>query len=808
MIKKLLFLWFLPVLLIFIPHLICGQACPASVSIEATSTTAICENETITFTAKPDGGTNLNYQWKVNGSPRGTGKTIHIQGLKDKDIVKVEVSSSDAPGCKKSSNELPITVYPNITGTAKIKASNRNICPGETVNFSITTLTPQSSGTTYKWQLTRNGNSSVISTSNNLSSDIFKEGDEIVLLVESGVPCVAPFASNTIEITQKIGPPAAPGLISGETSVCPGSKVSYSVSEVNGASEYIWMLPTGWTGFSKTHNINVTPGTGSGNIRVKAKNNCGESKEQILAVSSRGAIPESPEEIFGATEICPGITTTYSITEIDRASEYVWKLPSGWTGSSTTNSISVTGATGSGILEVSAKNSCGTSAAASIPVMVTSGTPAIPISISGPTEVCPKSMATYSVPEVPGANEYVWELPSGWLGTSNTNSINVTATTSGNGEITIKAKNDCGTGSLQKMEVSVNSGTSGEIAIISETKTCPGKNMIFSTAPFYHTYSWSIPKGWSFVKKEQHIIEVITGDSGENGIVRVTAETSCGTSLEGQKVVEISSGLGAIGAISGPTDLCTTLSHITYSIPAVEGALDYDWTVPPGWKILLGEGTNTVEVQPASRSGTINVMVKNGCGESKGTKLKVIATSTPPDKPKEINHNLGPELNICSTYGNATFSVPEVTDAASYDWILPAGWEISSGKGTRTITVKIPDRTISNTSVIKVQASNSCGRSLSQVLDNITCANPAGELEGRMYAVYISGSRQLIIHNPAFIEIEKVYINNLLGQQLFIYDNIQNEEQIALAVANFTPGVYLARIHSKNGILTKQIMLE
>ena len=799
----------MPVLLIFIPHLMFGQACPTSVSIEATPAASVCENETITFTANPDNGTNLHYQWLVNESPMEMGKTISLQGLKDGDLVKVEVTSANASGCKTSSNNLKISVHPVISGIAKIQANNNNICPGETVNFSLTTLNPQSPGTTYQWQLKRKGSSSIISTSNNLSSDIFKDGDEIQLLVESGLPCVAPFFSNIIKITKKNGPPATPNAISGETSVCPGSKIFYSVPEVNGASEYIWLLPTGWTGNSKTNSIIVTPGTGNGNIRVKAKNNCGESREQILTVSSKDAIPEIPTEILGATEICPGVTATYSIPEVPRASEYVWKLPQGWTGSSITNTISVTtGTSGSGTLEVSAKNSCGTSAAASITVLVTSGTPAIPLSISGPTEVCPKSTATYTIPEVPGADEYIWVLPSGWLGASNTNSITVTAATSGNGEITVKAKNDCGTGSLQKMEVSVNSGTSGEIAIIGETKVCPVKNMIFSTAPFYHTYSWSIPQGWSFVKKEQHTIEVITGDSGESGIVRVTAESSCGTSLEGRKEVDISSGLGAIGSISGPTNVCTTLSRINYSIPAVEGASGYDWTVPPGWEILSGEGTNTLEVKTTSRNGTIGVIVRNDCGESKGIKLSVTATSAPPDKPKEIIHNLGPDLNICSTYGHTTFSIPAVTNADSYDWTLPAGWEISSGKGTRTITVKIPDKTISNASVIKVQAVNSCGRSLSQVLENITCTNPAGEPDGRMYVVYISGSRQLIIHNPAFIEIDKVYINNLLGQQLFIYDNIRNQKQITLAVAKFTPGVYLARILSKNGILTKQIMLE
>ncbi|GHA27426.1 hypothetical protein GCM10007103_06010 [Salinimicrobium marinum] len=787
-----------------------GQACPASVSIEALGGISICENETITLTAKPDGGNNLYYQWIVNGLARETGKKVSIPGLKNGDLVRVEVSSSNAPGCKKSSSDLKITVNPNISGLAKIQANNRNICPGETVNFSIATLTPQSSGTTFKWQLKRNGISSVISTSNNLSSDIFQDGDEVQLMVESRLPCVAQFSSNIIKITESNSPPAVPVAISGETLVCPGNKFSYSVHDVNGASEYIWLLPTGWTGSSKTNSIIVTPGTGNGNIRVKAKNGCGESEEQTLTVSSKDAIPEIPTEISGATEICPGVTATFSIPEVPWASEYLWKLPHGWTGSSITNSITVTtGPPGTGNIEVSAKNSCGTGTAAMLPVLVKSGPPAISKIISGPTEVCPGSTATYSIPEVQGAGEYIWELPSGWFGASNTNFITVTAPTSGNGEITVKVKNNCGTGPLRKMEVSVNSGTSGEITITGDTTVCPGKKMIFSTDSFYESYKWEIPSGWSFVKNEKHTIEVIAEASGESGTVRVTVETGCGTNLEGQRDIKILNGLSTIRSIAGPTEVCSTQTIVTYSIPAVEGASGYEWTVPLGWEILSGKETNTVEVKTASRSGTITVKVLNLCGDSRGTKLTVTATSAPPEKPEKIIHNLGPGLNICRTYGKATFSVPAVAGAVSYDWTLPAAWKISSGRGTRTITVEVPDiQNSSDINVVKVEAVNSCGRSLPQILEDVNCEDPSGKLEDRMFAVYISRSRQLIIHNPAFIEIEKVYINNLLGQELFIYDNIENQKQIKLSVTKFTPGVYLARIHSEKGILTKQIMLD
>lgn len=146
MVKRAFILWFLPVSFFLMSQFTFGQACPSIVSVETTKTT-ICEGETINFTAVPNGGSNLKYQWKVNGSPHGTGKTIGISDLKDGDLVKVEVTSADSPGCKKSSKEIEITVRPNRTGTVKIQANNSTICTDETVIFSILSLYPVIAGT-------------------------------------------------------------------------------------------------------------------------------------------------------------------------------------------------------------------------------------------------------------------------------------------------------------------------------------------------------------------------------------------------------------------------------------------------------------------------------------------------------------------------------------------------------------------------------------------------------------------------------------------------------------------------------------
>jgi hypothetical protein len=88
-------------------------------------------------------------------------------------------------------------------------------------------------------------------------------------------------------------------------------------------------------------------------------------------------------------------------------------------------------------------------------VLQTPAVPAQPSSISGTATVCGGSSQTYSVTNVAGVT-YTWALPSGWSGTSTTNSI--TVTTGSSGTITVTPSTSCGNGTARTLAVTV-SGT-------------------------------------------------------------------------------------------------------------------------------------------------------------------------------------------------------------------------------------------------------------------------------------------------------------------------------------------------------------
>lgn len=78
-----------------------------------------------------------------------------------------------------------------------------------------------------------------------------------------------------------------------------------------------------------------------------------------------------PSAIVGSSFICPGDTVVFSVAPVAGAQSYTWTLPSGWTGTSSVDSICVVAAAGiNDTIFVSANYVCGTSAPTALGVTV------------------------------------------------------------------------------------------------------------------------------------------------------------------------------------------------------------------------------------------------------------------------------------------------------------------------------------------------------------------------------------------------------------------------------------------------------
>ncbi|MBX2950115.1 MAG: T9SS type A sorting domain-containing protein [Crocinitomicaceae bacterium] len=172
----------------------------------------------------------------------------------------------------------------------------------------------------------------------------------------------------------------------------------------------------------------------------------------ISGTTSLGcSTPAQPSAITGSGTICATANGTYSVTNDPTATSYTWTLPSGWSGSSTTNSINATSGANGGTITVTATNACGTSAQQTFNVTTTT-VPTQPSAITGNGTICATANGTYSVTNDPTATSYTWTLPSGWSGSSTTNSISATSGANG-GTITVTANNACGASVQQVLTI-------------------------------------------------------------------------------------------------------------------------------------------------------------------------------------------------------------------------------------------------------------------------------------------------------------------------------------------------------------------
>ena len=76
------------------------------------------------------------------------------------------------------------------------------------------------------------------------------------------------------------------------------------------------------------------------------------------------------------------------------------------------------------------------------------------------------------------------------------------------------------------------------------------------------------------------------------------------------------------GAILGPSSICQGSTGINYTIAPVPAATGYQWTLPTGWTITAGAGTNSITVS-TGEPGEISVIAQNGCGNSTASSLSV-----------------------------------------------------------------------------------------------------------------------------------------------------------------------------------------
>jgi hypothetical protein len=568
----------------------------------------------------------------------------------------------------------------------------------------------------FNYRLYRNGVvlvSTVVGTGEEISFGLQQaEGIYTIWSETPGSGCTAQMHGS---VTVNIDPlPGAAGPISGRTGVCQGeSGVVYTVQPISYANSYVWTLPDGATGQSSTNSITVNFDNEfvSGNISVYGVNYCGEGASATLAITAYD-LPDAAGTISGSTVVCQGeASVVYSVDPIANATSYVWGLPNGATGQSSSNSISVNFGNDavSGDISVYGTNDCGNGIPATLAITV-SPIPNAAGAISGITSICQgETSVVYSVQPIAYANSYEWTLPNGATGQSSTNSITVDfGVDAVSGNISVYGVNNCGAGTPATLAITVNTlpGVAG--SIMGSTSICQGETSVaYSVEPIAHatSYVWGLPNG-ATGQSSSNSISVSFSNNAVSGDISVYGTNYCGDGASATLAITVNPLPDAAGAISGITYVCQGETSVVYSVEPIVHATSYTWTLPNGATGQSSTNSITVDFGVDAVSGNISVYGVNDCGG--GTPATLAITVNP------IPGAAGTISGITSVCQGETqvYSVEPIAHASSYVWTLPDG---ATGQSTtNSITVSFGNDAVSGD--ISVYGVNDCGHGVHSAL--------------------------------------------------------------------------------------------
>ena len=249
-------------------------------------------------------------------------------------------------------------------------------------------------------------------------------------------------------------------------------------------------------------------------------------------------MPSAAGNIIGPDTICAmSSNILFSVPPITNATSYIWTLPNGFVGSSSTNNILVNIQLfnwSSVIISVKGHNSSGDGIASSKSIIVRGYMPGDAGVISSPNSVCQgEDSVLFSIPIMPNTQTYYWTF-NNTIYTSNTNNIKIDIPINAISPslIKVKGRNNCSNiyGAESSKSIVINPLPRKNGNIIGLDSVCDGQFSVIYKAFFSNadSYNWYLPVGANGVIINDTIF-VDFSFSNQSDYIKVKGVNICGT---------------------------------------------------------------------------------------------------------------------------------------------------------------------------------------------------------------------------------------------------------------------------------------
>ena len=256
-------------------------------------------------------------------------------------------------------------------------------------------------------------------------------------------------------------------------------------------------------------------------------------------------------------------------------------------------------------------------------------TPANAGTITGTATVCQgQSSVTYNVPTIANATSYIWTLPIGSTGSSDSNSIIINYTDSAvSGNIAVYGNNSCSNGTSSTLAITVKPIVANAGIISGTTTVCQGQSSVTYTVPAINnatSYIWTFSGGDVTDTSSTNHITIDYSTTAVSSNLTVKGLNSCGIGDSSVLSIIVNPLPTNAGTITGLAKVCQGQNSLTYSIPIIDNATSYIWTLPNGAIGSSDSNSIIINYDISYVSGIITVKGTNSCGNGISSSLSVI----------------------------------------------------------------------------------------------------------------------------------------------------------------------------------------
>jgi hypothetical protein len=590
----------------------------------------------------------------VNGNT-ATPVTATITGLTANTTYHYDVCGQNSIGTVCGNDMTFFTACP-AAGPAGPITGPATVCQGG-CGYVYSVVIANATG--YVWTLPIGGTITSGANTNTITVCYAYNAAPGYLMVYGTAPCGNGSPS---QLLISMNPPATP-TIAGPSSVCVNSTGNIYTTQA-GMTNYLWTVSAGGTitagGGTGNNTVTVTwTTTGAKTVCVNYTNATGCSGLAPVCYNvTVNALPVPT--ISGPASACANTPTVYT-TQTGMTS-YVWTISAGGTITAGWGTSSVTvnwTTTGAQTISVNYTNTNGCTATAPTVYPVTVNAGANP-TITGSTNLCVNS-GYYNYTTQAGMSAYTWNVSSGGFINygGGTNTITVTWSASGAQWVSVNytTPTGCTAANPTQLNVTVNPLPGPAGAITGTSVVCGGTNGVaYSVAPITGalTYVWALPAGATIASgANTNAITVNFAWNASSGVIIVNGNNLCGDGAASPPfAVTVNPLPDPAGTITGQASVCIGATGVVYTVPAINNATGYTWTVPTGANIVSGANTNSIMVDfgATAVSGNITVLGTNSCGN--GTVSPNFAVTVNPIPPAPVVTNTGTTLQSSAATGN------------------------------------------------------------------------------------------------------------------------------------------------------------